>query len=64
MCMANAYIEEDGQEMEFFKEAATLKINGDNLVLETLFGEEKTIRAEIEEIDFVNSKILLKKIDQ
>jgi len=57
--MANVRIKKDSGEKNLLEEVAVIKVNGKNLVLSTLFGEEKSVKAKIKEIDFVNSKVLL-----
>jgi len=37
------------------------KVQREKLILSTLLGEEKSVEAKIEEIDFMNSKVLLKE---
>ena len=61
MCMPTVWIKSNSGEEQIFAEAATLKIDDNNIVLSTIFGEEKKINAVIEKIDFVNSKVFLKR---
>lgn len=61
MCLANVYIKNGNKEEEFLREVASLGIKGDNLTFKTLFGDEKSIKAKIEEIDFANSRVLLER---
>jgi len=42
------------------EEVAFIRFKEGDLILSTLFGEEKSVKAKIEEIDFMNSKVLLK----
>jgi len=42
------------------EEVAFIRSKGRKLILSTLLGEEKAVEAKIEEIDFMNSKVLLK----
>lgn len=64
MCMANAYLENVGKEEIVFEKVATLRVADKEVILEGLFGEKKTVPAEIKEIDFANSRILLKGREQ
>lgn len=58
MCLASAYFDnENGQVI--LKDIAHLKFNGDNVELETLFGEGKSIQGKVIEVDFFSSKIIL-----
>lgn len=60
MCMVSVWIKKDTGEENLLKEVASIRSKGGKLILSTLFGEEKSVEAKIEEIDFVNSKVLLK----
>jgi predicted RNA-binding protein len=60
MCMVSVWIKKDGEEESLLEEVAFIRFKGGKLILSTLFGEEKSVEAKIEEIDFVNSKVLLK----
>lgn len=59
MCMVSVWIKKDSGEKNLLEEVAVIRVNGKNLVLSTLFGEEESVKAKIKEIDFVNSKVLL-----
>jgi predicted RNA-binding protein len=62
MCLAKAYLGGGSSENELLAEDITmLKIDGDKLLITTLFGEQKEIEASISEIDFKASRILLEK---
>jgi len=61
MCIANVWIKKDSGEKNLLEEVAIIRVSGKNLVLSTLFGEEKSVKAKIKEIDFVNSKVLLEQ---
>lgn len=64
MCMADAYITNGLDDEAILKEVATLRVEGDQIVLETLFGDRESILGNIEEIDFANSKILLRRAEK
>jgi predicted RNA-binding protein len=59
MCMVSVWIKKDRGEENLLKEVAFIRSKGRKLILSTLWGEEKSVEAKIEEIDFVNSKVLL-----
>ena len=61
MCMASVWIRKDTGEENLLKEVAVIKSRGEKLILSTLMGEERSVEAKIEEIDFMNSKVLLTK---
>jgi len=47
-------------EEQIFAETAILRVEEDTVVLSTLFGEQKVVRAVIEKIDFMNSRVILR----
>jgi len=59
MCMARAYLKQGVHKEILLEEVAFIRTEGEELLLKTLFGEEKSLRATIREIDFANSMILL-----
>ena len=60
MCLAKAFVNNwIGQPV--FQDIAHMRIAGDRVELESLFGEEKVISGSLVEIDFSTSKILLRQ---
>jgi predicted RNA-binding protein len=60
MCLAKAFVNNwSGQPV--FQDIARMRINGNKVELETLFGEEKVVQGRVIEIDFTASKILVEK---
>ena len=60
MCLAKAFVN-NWSEQPVLQDIAHMRVNGDRVELETLFGEEKVISGNLVEIDFSTSKILLKQ---
>ncbi|MCJ7662985.1 MAG: CooT family nickel-binding protein [Desulfobacterales bacterium] len=60
MCESTAYLLKDGKEEEVMTDIATIIPVGKRLRLISLFGEEKEIKATIQEINLIGHKILLK----
>ena len=58
MCLASAYFDNENGQL-ILKDIAHLKFNGDNVELETLFGEGKSVQGRVVEVDFFSSKIIL-----
>lgn len=60
MCLAAAYrgIESD---QPILQEVAHVRIDGNRVELETLFGDRKVLQGKIHEIDFVNSKLIIRQ---
>lgn len=61
MCLAKAYFRIDSKEELLAEEITSLKSEDGRLLLTTLFGEQKEVKATITEIDFKASSILLEK---
>lgn len=63
MCESNIYLKKNNKE-ELFLENAALIIPGKNGIihLRSIMGEEKSIKAEIENIDLLNHKIVLRNV--
>ena len=60
MCLAKAFVNNwSGQPV--FQDITRMRINGNKVELETLFGEEKVVQGRVIEIDFTASKILVEK---
>lgn len=61
MCIANAYLKQGAREDIFLEEVALIRSERGKLILRTLFGEERSIVADIKEVNFESSKVLLEK---
>lgn len=62
MCEANAYLKNDNAEYEIFLECVDKVIpNGEELILEDIFGKRKTIKAHIEKLELLDHKIMLER---
>jgi len=51
----------DGEEEKILDDVTFLKPEGDRVVLRNLFGDEVTVKGKIEEVQFMDHKILLKE---
>ena len=63
MCLAKAYMGSNGERELLMEEIASLKATDGKLLVTTLFGEQKEIEADISEIDFMASNIILKNVN-
>jgi len=63
MCLAKAYLQENGEKELLLQEVALVEIENKKLILSTIFGEQKEIEADIKQIDFQNSNIILGRPD-
>lgn len=61
MCLAKVFVN-NWSEQPVFQDIAHMRVNGDKIELEDLFGEEKVISGSLVEIDFSTSKILLQQV--
>jgi predicted RNA-binding protein len=58
MCLAKAYLTKFNDK-PLLQDIARMKLFPDEVELETLFGEKRTVSGKVIEIDFTNSMILL-----
>jgi len=62
MCEASAFlISEDGKEDLYLKDVDIVRPEDGKLYLRDIYGEQKLIEAEIQEINLLNHRIVLKK---
>ena len=62
MCLSRVYVDRNGNEELLMEEIASLEIEGEKLLLKTLFGEQKKIEANIKQIDFLTHSIFLENL--
>jgi len=63
MCLAKAYLQEKGKKELLLQEVALIEIEDKRLLLSTIFGEQREIEADIRQIDFQNSNVILERAD-
>jgi predicted RNA-binding protein len=63
MCLSKAYLDTNGQRELLMEEIASIRFEKDRLVVTTLLGEQKEIRAGVREIDFLQSRIILENLE-
>ncbi len=61
MCLANIYKRRNGGKL-LIKDIAYLKVDGNQIEMENLAGESKTLRAKINMIDFMNSDVFVDEL--
>ncbi len=59
MCLSKAYVEINGERELLMEEVTLMEIKDNKLLLTTLFGEQREIRASIKQIDFLTHNIIL-----
>jgi predicted RNA-binding protein len=63
MCLAKAYLQEKGKRELLLQEVALIEVENKRLLLSTIFGEQREIEADIKQIDFQNSNVILERPD-
>ena len=61
MCLSRAYVDRNGKRELLMEEVASVNIEGEKLLLKTLFGGQKEIEANIRQIDFLANSIVLER---
>jgi predicted RNA-binding protein len=51
----------EGSEKPIMQEIAHLRIDGDTIEIETLFGEGKIVQGRVAEIDFMKSRVVIEE---
>jgi predicted RNA-binding protein len=59
MCESNVYVLREGQEEILMENVDSLKVNGDTVVIKSIFGEETSLRAGVVELHLSAHRILL-----
>jgi predicted RNA-binding protein len=62
MCLANIYQRGNGGKL-LMKNIAYLKVDGNQIEMENLAGESRSLRAKINEIDFMNSDVFVETME-
>jgi predicted RNA-binding protein len=62
MCEANAYLIEENNEKLVMEAVDTIEPEGDGLILNNIFGEQKLLKARIHSLALVEHKIYLSSI--
>ena len=61
MCESSAYLIQDGKEELILENVEELYTEGNTVKIVNLFGDQKSVDAEIKHISFVDNKIILIK---
>jgi len=65
LCEANVYlIDENGTEVLILDSVDKVIPNKDEIILENIYNERKTVRAKIREMKLVDHRIILEKLDK
>ena len=63
MCLSKAYVDTDGKRELLVEEVASIGFEKDKMLLKTLLGEQKEIKANIKQIDFLTHTIILENLE-
>jgi predicted RNA-binding protein len=59
MCLSKAYVIKDNKKEFLMTDISSVKVDGEKLVLSSLFGEKKELAATILEVDFTANSLKL-----
>jgi len=62
MCEAHAFLIKDGIEQKLMENVDQLEIDGDEIRMVSIFGEQKNIKAKIKSYNGSDSRILLEAV--
>ena len=62
MCEAHAYLLKDGKEEKLLEDVDELEVEGDNIRIVNIFGEQKIIKAKLRRYQNRESKIILEAL--
>jgi predicted RNA-binding protein len=62
MCEANAFVLIDGKEKKLLENVDLVSLEGDNVKLVSIFGEQKTLKARLKQYNNTEGKIIFEII--
>ena len=62
MCEAHAFVLKDGEEEKVLESVDLVELNGDEVKLISIFGEQKTLKAKLKRYDNTQGKIVFEQI--
>ena len=62
MCEAHAFLVKDGIEQKVMENVDQLEVEGDEIKLVSIFGEQKNIKAKIKSYNVSDSRIILETV--
>ena len=62
MCEAHAYLLKDGKEEKLLENVDELEVEGDNIRMINIFGEQKIVKAKVKRYQNRESKIILEAL--
>ena len=64
MCEANVYLLENGKEELLLERVYTIVPKANEIFLENIFGQRKTLAAQIKELHLVDHRIILERVQK
>lgn len=64
MCEANVYLLENGKEELLLERVDTIVPKDNEIFLENIFGQRKTLAAQIKELHLVDHRIILERVQK
>ena len=64
MCEANVYLLENGKEELLLERVDTIVRKANEIFLENIFGQRKTLAAQIKELHLVDHRIILERVQK
>jgi predicted RNA-binding protein len=61
MCEVRVFKKEEGEEVLLLRDVYLIEEESDGLRLETIFGEQKVLDAEIESVSLVENKVVIRE---
>jgi predicted RNA-binding protein len=59
MCDLTAYVKKQGKEELLLESVNSIRVEGGEVVMRNLFGEEKRLRGEIREVSLVKNRVIV-----
>jgi predicted RNA-binding protein len=63
MCQSNVYAVERDAETLVLEDVASMRVDGDRITMQTLFGEPVSLEGRIKEINLMKHRIVLERHD-
>jgi predicted RNA-binding protein len=63
MCEAHAYILRNGEEVKLLENVDQVEVEGDEIKMVSIFGEQKILKARIRSYNNKDSKIVLEEVE-
>ena len=64
MCLSKLYVVKNGERELLMEEVASIEVEGNRILFNTLFGEQKALVADLKQVDFMTHSIVLEKLEE